>query len=133
MEKINNHQKLAQEWFEIGENEFKFAKSSFEELDAFYPQICFQFQQSVEKYLKGFLIYNKKTFPKIHDLTQLIKLCAKIDEDFLRFLDKTDILSQHYLTSRYPVEYPPAKKSQAKESFQIAEEIINFIKVKIYE
>ena len=133
MEKTNNHKKLAQEWFEIGENEFKFAKASFEELDAFYPQICFQFQQSAEKYLKGFLIYYGKTFPKIHDLTQLIKLCAKIDEEFLRFLDKTDILSQHYLTSRYPIEYPPAKKYEAEESFKIAEEIIDFVKVKIYE
>jgi len=62
-----------------------------------------------------------------------IRDSAKIDKEFLRFLDKTDILSQHYLTSRYPIEYPPAEKSQAKESFQIAEEIINFIKVKIYE
>ena len=131
MEKTNNNQKLAQEWFDIGENEFKFAKASLEELDAFYPQICFLFQQSAEKYLKGFLIYRKKTFPKIHDLTQLTKLCAKIDEEFLRFLDQTDILSQHYLTSRYPIEYPPAEKSHAEESFQIAEEIINFVKNKI--
>ena len=131
MEKINNHQKLAEEWFKIGENEFKFAKYSLEELDAFYPQICFQFQQSVEKYLKGFLIYHGRTFPKIHDLTHLTKLCAKIDQEFLRFLNKTDILSQHYLTSRYPIEYPPAEKSHAKEAFEIAEEIINFIKIKI--
>lgn len=71
----NNHQKLSREWFEIGENEFNFAKISLEELDAFYSQICFQFQQSVEKYLKGFLVYHKKKFPKIHDLTQLAKLC----------------------------------------------------------
>ncbi len=130
MEENNNHQKLSQEWFEIGENEFNFAKISLEELDAFYSQICFQFQQSVEKYLKGFLVYHKKTFPKIHDLTQLAKLCAKIDKEFLGFLDKTDILSQYYLTSRYPLEYPSANKSQAKEAFQIAKEIINFVKVK---
>ena len=130
MEKNKNHQKLAQEWFEIGENEFKFAKAGFEELGAFYPQICFQAQQSVEKYLKGFLIYNKKTFPKIHDLTQLAKFCSKIDKEFLTLLDKTDILTQYYLTSRYPIEYPPADKFQAKEAIEIAEEIERFIKVK---
>lgn len=83
--KQENNKKLSQEWFEIGENEFNFAKAGFEELDAFYPQICFLSQQAIEKYLKGFLIYNKKKFPKIHDLTELLKLCAKIDKSSLNF------------------------------------------------
>jgi len=94
MKEISNHQRLAQEWFEIGENEFGFAEAGLKELEAFYPQVCFQFQQAVEKYLKGFLIYHKRTFAKIHDLTQLAKLCAKVDKTFLKFLDKMDILSQ---------------------------------------
>jgi len=100
-------------------------------LEAFYPQICFQCQQAVEKYLKGFLVYNKRSFPKIHDLTQLLKLCAKIDKSFLKFLEETDILSQYYLVSRYPLEYPLANKKQAKEVLDISTNIINFIKEKI--
>jgi len=83
--KQNNH-KIAAEWFYIGEEESKFAKASFEELDAFYPQICFQCQQAVEKYLKGFLAEHQKPFPKIHDLVSLLKLCAVIEKDFLKFL-----------------------------------------------
>lgn len=127
----NNSKKLAKEWFNIGGNEFAFAKAGFEEFSAFYPQICFQCQQAVEKYLKGFLIYYRKVFPKIHDLTELTKLCAKIDKEFLQFLPKTDILSQYYLTSRYPLEYREAGKKEAKEAMEIAEEIINFIKIKL--
>ncbi|MCM8801004.1 MAG: HEPN domain-containing protein [Candidatus Omnitrophica bacterium] len=113
-----NHKRLAQEWFEIGDNEFGFAKAGFEELDAFYPQICFQCQQAVEKYFKGFLVYHKRRFPKIHDLTELAKLCAKIDKRFLDFLKETDILSQYYLTSRYPLEYRPAGKKKQKKLFR---------------
>ncbi|MDI6591464.1 MAG: HEPN domain-containing protein [Patescibacteria group bacterium] len=123
-----NNQKLAQEWFEIGDNELGFAKAGFEELKSFYPQICFQCQQAVEKYLKGFLIYHRKSFPKIHDLTQLTKLCSKIDKRFLKFLKETDILGQYYLTSRYPLEYRPAGKFEAKQALQIAEKIIYFIR-----
>lgn len=129
--KQENNKKLSQEWFEIGENEFNFAKAGFEELDAFYPQICFLSQQAIEKYLKGFLIYNKKKFPKIHDLTELLKLCAKIDKSFLKFLKWTDTLSQYYLVSRYPIEYPPAGKSEAEEALKIAEKIIGFVKRKL--
>jgi len=40
-------------------------------------------------------------------------------------------LSQYYLVSRYPIEYPPANKKEAKEALEIAEEIINFIKIKL--
>ncbi|PIR72615.1 MAG: hypothetical protein COU42_00670 [Candidatus Nealsonbacteria bacterium CG10_big_fil_rev_8_21_14_0_10_36_24] len=126
-----NNKKLAQEWFDIADNELGFARAGFKELESFYPQICFQCQQAVEKYLKGFLVYHKRKFPKIHDLTQLLKLCAKIDKNFLKFLEKTDTLSQYYLVSRYPIEYPPAKKEQAKEALNIAEDIINFIKVNL--
>lgn len=126
----NNNQKLAKEWFNIGEEELKFAKASFEDLGAFYPQICFQCQQAAEKYLKGFLVYHKKRFPKIHDLTQLVKLCSKIDKSFLNLLKEADILSQYYLTSRYPLEYPPASKREAAEALQIAKKTINFIKEK---
>jgi len=44
MKEVPNSQKLAREWFEIGENEFAFAKAGLKELEAFYPQVCFQFQ-----------------------------------------------------------------------------------------
>lgn len=128
-----NNSKLAQEWFKIGEEEFKFGKSALEEFQAFYPQVCFQFQQAVEKYLKGFLVFQKKDFPKIHDLVELIKLCAKLDKDFLKFLEKTSILTQYYLISRYPIEYRPAGKKEAREAFEIAKEIINFVKEKKQE
>lgn len=127
----NNKKNLADEWFHIGEEEFKFAKAGFEELHAFYPQICFQCQQAVEKHLKGFLVYHKKTFPKIHDLVSLLQLCAKIDKRLLKFTESANTLSQYYLVVRYPLEYPPASKKEAQEALDLAQEIISFIKTKI--
>ncbi len=60
----NHNKKLAQEWFDIGDDEFDFASAAFKDFGGFYPQICFQCQQGVEKYLKGFLVLHKKTFSK---------------------------------------------------------------------
>ena len=129
--KQNNH-KIAAEWFYIGEEESKFAKASFEELDAFYPQICFQCQQAVEKYLKGFLAEHQKPFPKIHDLVSLLKLCAVIEKDFLKFLDQASVVSQYYLITRYPLEYPTATRANAEEALRAPQEIIDFIKSKVF-
>lgn len=126
------NKKLANEWFRIGDDEFGFAKAGFEDLEAFYPQICFLFQQAVEKYLKGFLVYNLKKFPKVHYLPQLLKLCAETNNDFLNFLDEANILTQYYLISRYPLtEFYPASQKEAKEAFKFAEKIIEFIKKQI--
>ena len=127
----DKNKKLAQEWFDIGNNELEFAKAGFKEFDAFYPQICFLCQQSTEKYLKGFLVLNKGEFPKMHDISELAKLCMKFDKNFLELLEKTDILGQYYLTSRYPLQYPPAGKEQAEEAVKIATDIINFISDKL--
>ena len=118
---------LAKEWFAIGKNELGFARAGLEDLDAFYQQVCFQCQQAVEKHLKGYLVYCKIKFPKIHDLIELIKTAAKTDKHFLKFLDGAGILSQYYLTSRYPIQYPPAGKKEAEEALFNAEKIIEFI------
>jgi len=128
MKEKNNRFKLAKEWFDIGEEKFNFAQSSFEEFNRFYPQICFQCQQTVEKYLKGFLVLHTKKVPRIHDLPELVKICSKINKEFSKFLEKASILSQFYIITRYPLEYPPAGKKEAEECLIIAEEIISFIK-----
>ncbi len=79
--------------------------------------------------MKGFLVYHNKRFPKIHDLSQLLKLCAKIDKNFLDYLDETAFLSQFYLIARYPVlDYPEAGKTEALESLKCTETIIKFVK-----
>lgn len=127
-----NNSKTADDWFRIGQDEFNFAKISFEELGSFYPQICFQFQQAVEKYLKGFLVYYNERFDRTHDLTQLLELCAKIDKDFLDYLDEVNYLGQFYFIARYPiVEYPPAGKKEALKALKYAESVIGLVKKKL--
>lgn len=44
--------------------------------------LCFHCHQAAEKFLKGFLIFKKNKFPKIHDLIRLLNLCEEIDLDF---------------------------------------------------
>lgn len=130
--KLNNNRNLADKWFEIGESDFQFAKINMKNLAGFYSQICFYFQQAVEKYLKGFLVFHGKRFPKIHDLIQLLKLCAKVNKDFLDYLEEVNYLSQFYLIARYPfVEYPPAGMTEAREAKRCAANVIDFIKKEV--
>jgi HEPN domain-containing protein len=68
-----NSQK-AKEWFKIGDNEFGFAELGYrDEENEFYSEICFMLQQAIEKYLKGYLVYNEIKPEKVHDLGYLCK------------------------------------------------------------
>jgi HEPN domain-containing protein len=72
----NNFSKLAREWIKRVKDDLLFTKAGFEE--GFYNQICFFSHQTVEKYLKAYLIISKgniKKKEKIHDLPKLAKFC----------------------------------------------------------
>lgn len=123
--------KLAKEWFRIGEQELNYAKAAFDDFDDFYSQMCVQCHQAVEKYLKGFLVYQNKRYPFTHDLVKLIHECSKIDRNFLDFLSNVKTITDYYIELRYPVNYPPRTKKDAKQAIEIAQNIKNFIVEKI--
>lgn len=127
----NRNLKQAMEWFNIGDNELGYARCAFNDFDDFYAQMCVQTHQAIEKYLKGFLIYHNQRYPFGHDLTKLIKECAKIDKDFLNFLDDCNKIADYYIELRYPVHYQEKTKTQAKEAISIAERIVKFVQNKI--
>jgi HEPN domain-containing protein len=41
--------------------------------------VCFTAQQCVEKYLKAYLVYHRRGFPKTHDLMELLKIALSVD------------------------------------------------------
>ena len=72
------------EWFTFADRDL----SSAEYLLPMHPRpleiICYLCQQSAEKYLKGFLIYNGVEQPvKTHDLIILQSECEKFDHRFI--------------------------------------------------
>ncbi|MCK4614774.1 MAG: HEPN domain-containing protein [Thermoplasmata archaeon] len=52
------------------------------EEDMIRDAVCFHCQQAAEKYLKAFLVYHQKKFPRTHNIELLLEQCAKIDSDF---------------------------------------------------
>jgi HEPN domain-containing protein len=66
---------IAQEWIEKADEDFEFALVNFQEGKPFVAQICFHFQQSAEKYLKGYIVARDLEFRKTHDLSMLLSIC----------------------------------------------------------
>jgi HEPN domain-containing protein len=55
---MNGNLELALSWFKVADEDLLAAEHELRYEDAVLRTICFHSQQSVEKYLKGFLIYH---------------------------------------------------------------------------
>jgi HEPN domain-containing protein len=117
---------LAKDWFLRGNRDLADAKILLREKGS-TETICFLAHQAVEKYLKGFLVYNNVNPRRTHELVDLINRCADIDKDFLDFREEVKSLNPYYIEARYPlgspIEYP---REDAVEAIEIAERIIDF-------
>jgi len=92
---------------------------------------CFHAQQAAEKYLKAFLVHKKKWYPKIHSLNALWELCYGIDTDFEEIKKDAVFLNEFYAATRYPGDYPSFSMKEAKEAYDAALRVRDFVVKKI--
>jgi len=93
-----------------------------------YWLACFLSHQAVEFYLKGILADKLGFFPFTHDLVELLREIKGIGEEVpTRVFESAELLTPHYLTSRYPgkraIEYD---ERRAKLCLMHAEVIVNW-------
>lgn len=93
---------LALQWIAIGDEDLDAARILIENKGSFRT-IGFHCQQAVEKYSKAFLVYSEIKFPRIHDLTELYKLCANVDSSIQLDLDYLINLTEFAVEMRYSV------------------------------
>lgn len=70
-------------WFKFADEELIDANILLEHKR--YNSVCYHAQQSVEKYLKGFLSHHQIEPPLTHNLKDLSDLCGKINPNFNKF------------------------------------------------
>lgn len=120
-------------WLQLANEEFSYASSDLDDSDhQWFAQTCFHFQQAAEKYLKAFLLHAKKPFRKVHNLTELVMLCAQHDAKFLELKDRAAILNPFYTETRYPVHWPiHFTRSDAETAMAAAIAIAELVKEKM--
>ena len=122
---------IVKNWVDKADNDLAFAKASLQDGLEFYPQICFYLHQSIEKYLKAYIIARGLNFKRIHDLMELVEICAEDDQEFNKFNETVKLLNPFYIGTRYPDFIITINKSDAEKALWVAEEIANSIKSKL--
>jgi HEPN domain-containing protein len=126
-----NGNDLIQEWFQIAREDLLAAKYLVGNI---YPKLveisCFHCQQSAEKALKGYLLFQDNNPPRIHNLRILCQMCMDIDNSFNTLLAFCSDLTPHGVEIRYP-DRSDVDEAMAKQAIAKAEEIYNFCYAKL--
>ena len=93
--------KQADEWFERGLHDLETAQLLFDE-QGYTDSIAYHIQQAIEKYFKGYLVFNGKKPPRIHELDTLLNHIGRFDDSLNNFLELCEKASRYYIEQRYP-------------------------------
>ncbi|MCD6122556.1 MAG: HEPN domain-containing protein [Spirochaetales bacterium] len=118
-------------WIIKAENDLKTAKILLKEKELITDSICFHCQQSVEKYLKAFLIFEGKQPEKTHIIEKLLMECVEIDKGFIYFDEITAGFTYYAVENRYPDDFYIPSVEEAEEAVSAAEKIKEFVMEKL--
>jgi len=124
-------QRLIQEWLDYAHNDGLSAKSILTHRDGHPNGACFLSQQMAEKYLKALLIFYKKRVPKVHDLLELETILVAVDPAVQELHEDLTILNRYYIATRYPGDYPEFSWKDAKEAYNAAVRVKDFVLAEI--
>jgi HEPN domain-containing protein len=109
---------LVSEWVAKAEDDFHTAtRERRARRDPNPDAVCFHAQQSVEKYMKAWLLHYRVAFGRTHDLGELLHLCLPKRPMWELLRDSVLLLNQYAVEIRYPGE--SATLSEAREAYEI--------------
>jgi HEPN domain-containing protein len=88
-------------------------------------------QESLERYLKGYLISRNWKLERIHDLNRLLDLCLDHHSEFSRFAPLAQSLTEQFWAQHYPGDDLSEVGEDYPELRKDAEELIKLIKAQI--
>ena len=124
---IKTKSDLIHAWCEKGRRDFITARNALGKNEEIFPDIiCFHAQQSAEKYLKAYLVFEDQDFPKTHALEDLVLLASVKDPECRKLFDLASELSPYAVEIRYPESTSPSVHD-AKEAVQSADTIRTYV------
>jgi len=130
---MNDRSDLIAAWLDKASKDIRIAEHelSFDEDEIIAEAVCFHCQQATEKFLKAYLVFLHIPFEKIHDIGELIAMCSEKDKNMKIFEDRADRLTVYAVEIRYPDSIVSPSLADAREAFDIAKEIKEYVINKI--
>jgi len=118
-------------WIVKGDHDLGTAKITYYHIPEYLDTVTFHCQQAIEKYLKGYLIFQSTPFKFSHDLIYLLDLITEKDSEFRDYYDILAELQGYAVEIRYPNEMIFLSKEKVEGAIKIAKEIRDVITGKL--
>ena len=105
MQPLDPKLKLTGDWLRRAAGDLAVARELVPKGPSFFVFALFHAQQSVEKALKGFLLWHDFTFKRVHDIATLGRICRSQFPTVAEAASKAGFLTKHAVTTRYPGEF----------------------------
>lgn len=89
--------------------------------------VCFHAQQCVEKYFKALLVLNDVEFGRTHHISALLTLLPPSIRPQMT-PEEQERFTEYAVTTRYPGDYDPITREEAKQAVQIARRVRNQVR-----
>jgi HEPN domain-containing protein len=113
---------FVQQWLNRAHKDLAASEVLLKEAFEDYENAGFHAQQSVEKFIKAFLISRQIEFPKTHDITLLRQLVARVDQELAKKLAIADSLTPYGVEFRYPGDLPSVSRDEGEKALRLAEQ-----------
>ncbi len=91
---------LVHKWTLKARRDLLSAKRLAQGKEPYLDTAIYHCQQSVEKAVKGWLVYHDQSFTKTHDLRLLVSQAADVDEKFKKWMDIAERVSPYATATR---------------------------------
>ncbi|UXE62685.1 MAG: HEPN domain-containing protein [Woronichinia naegeliana WA131] len=119
------HYHEIQQWLLKSQRDLEAAKVLFEH--GLFDVVVYHCQQSAEKALKAYLVYQEVILQKTHNLVVLLESCLAFDINFEILRDSAEILTPYATEFRYPGDTIEPEKYEAEEALAIASLVLDFV------
>ena len=118
---------LVHNWLIKSRRDLLSAKRLARGAEPYLDTAIYHCQQSVEKAVKGWLVYHDQSFEKSHDLRLLVTQASEVDSKFTNWLDIAVQVSPYATAYRYPGEILEPTETEYKDAFKAASKFYEFV------
>jgi HEPN domain-containing protein len=122
---------VTQGWLERARSDLTLGKIALKTQGVLPEDACFHAQQCAEKALKALLSQLGIPFPRTHAVELLLDLLKENGVVLPKTIDEAFALSQYAVQTRYPGEWEPVTKAEAKRALDLAAVVLLWVEGKI--
>jgi len=114
-------------WMQHARSDFQLGRVALRARDILPEGACFHAQQSAEKALKALLLHRDIPFPRTHSIEVLLDLLKAGEISIPNGVDEAFVLSEYAIQTRYPGEWEPVTKSEARRAIEQARLVLAWV------